>query len=267
MKISSTRNYAQFTTDVTNRPITERDAPKLKLLKASMEKYGFLPFPILVKRSGERLRILDGQHRFAVAQELNLPVLWVETDRDDIIISETAAPQLPWNMHHYIASFSAQGDQEYQKLQIFAKESGLPLQKAASLLIGEISTSGNVNEMIRDGKFEVRDLHYARRVTAIVSVVKRHVPWALHSLSIGAISRFARVREFDDAQMIKKIETHPHLLRRCPTLEMFSEMYEEVYNHSARSRIPLAFLAKEEMAKRQKVGERRSEKCAANKAA
>lgn len=267
MKISQTRNYAQFVHDSTNRPITERDATKLKLLRASMQKYGFLPFPIIVRRSGERLRILDGQHRFAIAQELGLPVLWVETDRDDIVIAETAAAQSPWVLFHYVASFATQGHEDYKRLQEFAGETGLPLAKAASLLAGEAAHSGNVNENIRDGKFRVRDMAYARRVATILEVVKRHVPWALHSLSIAAISRFARVKDFDDAQMVKKIETHPHLLRRCATLEMFSDMYEEVYNHMSRARIPLAFLAREAMASRQQVGERRRDKCARARAA
>ena len=107
----------------------------------------------------------------------------------------------------------------------------------------------------------------ALRVSTILEVLKKHVPWALHSLSIAAISRFARVKDFDDAQMVKRIETHPHLLRRCATLEMFSDMYEEVYNHMSRSRIPLAFLAREAMASRAAVGERRKEKCANSRAA
>lgn len=119
----------------------------------------------------------------------------------------------------------------------------------------------------RREEFRVRDMTYARRVSAILEVLKRHVPWALHSLSIAAISRFARVKDFDDAQMVKKIETHPHLLKRCATLEMFSDMFDEVYNHMSRSRIPLAFLAREEMAKRAALGERRKEKCANARAA
>jgi hypothetical protein len=262
MKISQTRNYGLFVDDHANRPITERDETKLRLLRASMKKYGFLPFPIIAFRCGDRLRIKDGQHRFVIAKELGLPVLWVEIDRDDIVIAETAAAQSPWVLFHYVASFAAQGDHEYKRLQEFAGETGLPLSKAASLLAGEASHSNNVADSIRSGRFQVRDMAYARRVAAILEVLKKHVPWALHSLSIAAISRFARVKGFDDAQMVKKIETHPHLLRRCPTLEMFSDMYEEVYNHMSRSRIPLAFLAREAMASRQQIGERRREKCA-----
>lgn len=267
MKISQTRNYTQFVHDSTNRPITERDATKLKLLRASMQKYGFLPFPIIVRRSGERLRILDGQHRFAIAKELGLPVLWVETDRDDIVIAETAAAQSPWVLFHYVASFAMQGNEDYKRLQEFAGETGLPLAKAASLLAGEAAHSNNVQDAVRDGKFRVRDMAYARRVSAILEVLHRHVPWALHSLSIAAISRFARVKDFDDAQMIKKIETHPHLLKRCATLEMFSDMFEEVYNHMSRSRIPLAFLAREAMAERNPWISRQNKKSATYRAA
>lgn len=250
MKVTQTRNYGMFTLDATNRPITERDTAKLKLLRASMQKYGFLPFPIMVRRIGQRLRIIDGQHRFSIAQELALPVLFVETERDDIVIAEAAAAQSPWAIFHYVASFAAQGREEYVKLLDFIKETGLPLSRAASLLAGEAAHSGNVQEQIRSGKFRVRDTVYARRVASILEVIKRYAPWAMHGLSTAAISRFVRVKEFDDAQMIKKIEAHPHMLRHCATLEMFSDMYDGIYNHMARSRIPLAFLAKEAMASR-----------------
>ena len=267
MKIRQTRNYSEFVHDATNRPITEKDKTALKLLRESMKEYGFLPFPILCKRVGDRLRIIDGQHRFAIAQELNLPVLWVETDRDDIVIAKTAAGQRPWLMHDYVGSWAVQGKEAYQKLQEFTAEAGLPLKVSASLLNGEASHSGNVNDRIKSGDFRVRDMEYARRVARIIDVVRRYVPWATHSLSIAAVSRFCRVADFDDAQMIKRIETHPHLLKRCPTLDMFSQMYEDVYNHMSRQRIPLAFMAREQMAKRQDVGAVRKEKCRTKSAA
>jgi hypothetical protein len=252
MKISQTRNYSQFVHDATNRPITEKDRNNLRQLKRSMQKYGFLPMPILVRRSGDKLRIIDGQHRFSVAQELKLPVLYTETERDDIDISIPGGAQAPWKLSDHVMSKAAQGKAAYQQLRLFVEETKLPLSKAASILAGQTAKSGNVQKYIKEGTFKVSDENYAHRVANMVQAVKRFVPWAMHSQSINAISRFARVPEFDDSQFIKKVESHSHLLRHCATLEDFSEMYDAIYNHMTRSRIPLAFLAREAMAKRVK---------------
>ena len=45
MKTTTTRNYSLFVSDKLNRVITDKDAARLKRLRDSMQKYGFLPFP------------------------------------------------------------------------------------------------------------------------------------------------------------------------------------------------------------------------------
>lgn len=257
MKTTTTRNYGLFISDKLNRVITDKDATRLKRLRDSMRKYGFLPFPILVRRSGEKLVVIDGQHRLMVAQELGLPVVFVETERDDIVISECAAAQSSWNIHDFVASHAAQGKKAYQDLLSFVEEHAMPINRAAALLRGEGALSGNHGGAVRDGTFAVRDRPYADRVARLCAVVSQHAAWASSSNSIGALSRFVRVREFDDDQFTKRVAAHPHLLRKQPTLQMFSDMYETVYNHASRSRIPLAFMANELASQRGDVGAKR----------
>jgi len=251
MKVHQTRNYSLFTTDITNRPIdTRRAIASQKKIRKSMEKYGFLPFPLLVKRTGDKLKVLDGQNRLAVATSLALPVFYVETEREDIIIADCAAGQSPWNVNDYVGSFAKQGNREMQTLLAFATEHKLPVARAASLLVGDSAHSGNVQKQIKEGKFRVRDLEYAHRVARMVSVVAQFAPWARSANAAGAISRFVRVAEFSDERMIRAVKSHPHLLRNYPDIEGLSEMFEAVYNHASRSPIPLAFRAKEEAKKR-----------------
>lgn len=248
MKTTTTRNYSLFISDKLNRVITDKDAARLQRLRASMQKYGFLPFPILVRRGGEKLVVIDGQHRLMVAQELGLPVIFVETERDDIVISECAAAQSPWSIYDYVASHAAQGRKAYQELLSFVEEHSMPVGRAASLLRGALN--GNHQDTVKDGSFVIRDRAYADRVARLCSVISQHAAWAVTTNSIGALSRFVRVTEFDDDQFTKRVTAHPHLLRKQPTLQMFSEMYEAIYNHASRARIPLAFLANEVAAQR-----------------
>lgn len=258
MKVYQTRNYSLFTTDITNRPIdTRRAITSQKKIRKSMEKYGFLPFPLLVKRTGDKLKVLDGQNRLAVATSLSLPVFYVETDRDDIVIADCAAGQSPWNVTDYVGSFAKQGNSEMQTILDFAAEHKLPVARAASLLAGDGAHSGNVQKLIKSNHFHVRDLEYAHRVARIVSAVAQFAPWACTANAAGAISRFVRVPEFSDERMIKAVNAHPHLLRNQPTIEALSSMFEDVYNNALRQKIPLAFRAREEAKKRQDIGSKK----------
>lgn len=257
MKATSTRKYDMFVSDRFNRVITAKDATRLKRLRFSMEKYGFLPFPILVRRNGEKLMVIDGQHRLMVAQELSLPVIYIEAGRDDIVISECAAAQSPWNISDYVLSHASQGKKDYQELMEFAAEHSMALKQAVSLLSGNNSHSCNHSNSVKQGLFLVKDRAYADRVARISVVLAGLVPWGNCNWSIGAISRFVRVKEFNDDQFLKRVSANPHLLRKQPTLELYSEMYDAAYNFASRRRIPLAFLAKEVALERQDVGAQR----------
>lgn len=249
MKITQTRNYDQFASDETNRPINKKHNNVLRKLEASMKQYGFLPFPILVKREGNKFKILDGQHRFAIAEKLKLPFYYVETDRDDIKISNTAECQRPWSIGDFVSSYAAQGQKNYLELKAFAESFGLPFARAAAILSGNGAGSNGAGSL-KDGGFVVKDRAYAERIASIVSSLRQIIPWVATSNSLNAISRFVRVSEFDDQQLIKKAAAHSYLLKKQPTTETYSQMYDEVYNHASRQRIPLAFLAKEAAAKR-----------------
>lgn len=251
MRIHTTRNYGLFISDKDNRVITEQDLRRLKLLRESMKLFGYRPeYPMVVFRVRERLKIKDGQHRFTIAEELKLTLTYVEIDRDDIPISQIACTQSPWNVRDYVASAAARGKEAFEELLAFASEHRMPLSRAASLLNGECASSGNVGNRIKDGSFTVKDRPFADRVAKIARVVEGIVPWAMSSASLGAISRFVRVPSFDDEQFMNRVMAHPHLLRKQPIMEMYSEMYDTIYNFSSRTKIPLSFLAKEAAAGR-----------------
>jgi len=80
-KINVTKNYRMFGRSADNREV---DLKKHRRLYESMRRYGFLPcYPIICPRDANKhLYVKEGQHRLAIAEELGLPVYWVETDVD-----------------------------------------------------------------------------------------------------------------------------------------------------------------------------------------
>jgi hypothetical protein len=217
-----------------------------------MKEYGFLPFPIMVRRlPGMKLIIIDGQHRYLVAKELGLPLYYVETDRDDVIISKCAAGQSAWNVFDYVASWAARGKKDYEELVAFQVEHKLPLATCAAILYGHTAGSGtNTVAAIKAGTFTIRDRRGANRVGRMVGELRKLASWAADRSSVTALSRFLHVKEFDEEQLISKAQTYPHLLVKKPTKELYAEMYTELYNHASRHKIPLDFLANEAAARR-----------------
>lgn len=250
MKIHQTRNYGLFTAHTSNRPITEERRRKLAQIRDSMKEYGFLPYPILVKRTGEKLAIEDGQGRFQEAKALGLPVLYVENTRDDVDLQRVQAGQSSWSQRDCVATHAAKGQQDFNELLAFARVHHLPLGVSSGLLTGGAS-GANVSEKVRDGSFRVTDREFAAAVASILSALSARAGWARKSIVVQSVARLVRVKEFNASQFIRRIEAHPHLLRYLPTVDAQTDNFEEVYNYASKSgRIPLSFLVREEMSAR-----------------
>lgn len=256
MKIKITRNYSEFVSDLMNRPLDETRQAKLRHLRESMQTQGFQPFPLIVRREGDKLHVLDGQCRLHVAEELKLPVMYVETDRP-FDIRKCGIAVAAWKFSDFVNTYVKQGNQDYQTLIDFSRETGLPLFRAAGLLGGYVNSDSRRSEKVAEGKFKVKDLDFAYRVSGLANAVAQHpaaAVWAKTTNSIAALSRFVTVAEFDDEQMKAKAAAHPHMLQRCGTLDQYSRMYEALYNFASRQKLNIHFLADQVAAARKLEG-------------
>ena len=257
MKIHQTRNYGMFVPDAVNRPITEHDHSRLNRLREKMKKYGFLPCFCLwcVPLPDGKRKVKDGQHRLAIAEELSLPVYYMDYDRDDIQSSDLGGTSANWSLSDFVYSYAAQGKPDYKELIEFQQEHGLSLGTCASILYGYSANSGSVIKMVRTGDYTVRDRKGAKRIVAIIEAISRHVDWAINKGSVGAISRFVHVKEFNDEQFISKIDQYPAMLTKQPTIDMFTDMFDALYNYCSKSKIPLSFMAKQDASRRGDIAE------------
>jgi hypothetical protein len=198
-----------------------------------------------VKRSGLKLKILDGQHRYAVAEKLALPIAYVETEREDWDISLCGSAQTPWKLSDHVTRAAAQNKPGYIDLMRFLSETKLPLIQAASLLAGDHPPGGSVKAYLKSGLFEVKDMAHARRVAGLVNALRAKAKWALQSNCVSALSRFLRLPDFDEELFMKKVEAHSERLIVCGDIDAYGDMFERVYNFASRNPKPLAFEARE----------------------
>lgn len=239
-RIEETADYARFTSSRGNRPV---DTGGRRALRQSMERYGWLAaFPMMVRRDGDMLVIVDGQHRFAIAQEMGLPVRYVAEERDiDVALINNGCST--WKHADYASSWAQRGNAEYQKLIDFSAANGVSLGIGVALLDGTGYVQDNTAAMRRfkDGQFKVREgsVAQADRICAIIREARALKRAPASSSFIRAAMLCCALPEFDDERFRKNLTHCPEKFLAFSGLDAVLTMFEDIYNHRQRMLFPL----------------------------
>lgn len=256
-KIEETKDYSKFELHQFNRNIGNTDR-----LVSSMKKYGWIPaFPMYVIRNGRgKFKIKAGHHRFEAARQLDIPVKYIVWE-DDISIHELEHTTSQWTLSDYLVSFVGCGRPDYLRVQDYIKRTGVDLASAISMLAGEQASSNNQGPRFKFGTYRVaNDTSHAELVGRIITRLKEiKAEGADHRNFTRALSRVCFVREFDVNRFLKQAEQHKYLFDRQSTMAGYMQVIEEVYNRQrqAHHKLPLAFMADEQAAKRNAVQKHR----------
>lgn len=247
-KLMKTSDYSKFELCQFNR-----DVRKVKYLRKSMQNHGWIPaYPLHVRRNSRgKLEIVGGHHRFTVAQELGIPVLYVVSD-DDATVHELEKATVHWSAQDYLASFVRCGYEQYRALEEYHNRTGITLQACISLLGGEAALSQNKIHKFKDGSFEITDRDYAETVASIICYCRDLGIDATRQIFVQAISRCVRAKEFNVETFKARAASNPSMLTPQRSLQEQMAVIEHVYNFKAQqhNRVPLAFLVDQAMAAR-----------------
>lgn len=233
--LRSTNNYSLFTVNKRNR---ELSAAHLRKLAASMREYGWIAaFPMLVIRTAIGLEIVDGQHRFTVAQQLGLAVWYVELD-GDFDIARINDPQVPWGIKDYTRFFADQKCQPYLDAIQFAEDHGMCVGTAAALLCGT-AAFGNVKNAWFSGCYKITQRRYAESVALVYDALRNINREAVDRSLLYAIMAAARVTAFDPDRLVRKARQCPEKLQKFGTRDGALRMLEDIYNHGRGEKVPL----------------------------
>lgn len=242
--IRMTRDYSLFALGM-NRDI---DPARVKAKKATLAEHGWLwTQPMTVRRVGAKLQIVDGQHRFAAAQQLGISVCFA-------VVEEAEAIDLPnlntsvakWTAANYGQFFAKKGDTEYSEVLAFAEDNKLPVSDAIAFLAG--NQFSNVRKSWTQGEFRITDREHAQRIAFMWRGITS-LPGVKGTRSLrAALAALSRVDGFDAARLITKAARIPDLLRvNYATREGALEMLEQIYNYGVRERYPLKVNAENAM--------------------
>lgn len=251
-KIQTTKNYSLFTVSKDNRKI---EIGKRSDLVKSMKAYGFLQgFPMMCKREGGKLVIVDGQHRFMIAQELGLPVSYTVEDRN-VDVAIINAGQKAWDISAYVNRYIAKGSKEYEKLLEFAEMHKLPLAAASVILVGQ-NAPGNTTTSIKNGTFKITNWLFATHVARVFSALREAARECATAPTLWAISAICTIPDIDLDRLIKHIKRRSDMLRRYNNRDACLDMFEAIYNDSmhSKNKRPIAFEANKVLSERRYFG-------------
>lgn len=247
MKLQTSTDYSQFEMLDFNRDVT-----KTRKLEASMRAHGWIPaYPAHVVKEKGKLKIKAGHHRFTVAARLGIPVVYVICD-DNSTVHELERATNKWSLQDYLTSYVRLGDQDYDAVSEYHKRTGITLHCCISLLAGECACSSNHLNRFKAGEYKVKNTKHAERVAKIIATIKSAgIKWATDKLVVQSVSRIVMCDAVNPDTLLQKIAKNKQLIEKQPSLSAYTEMFDLIYNHNSRNKIPLSFLVDKAMLERQ----------------
>lgn len=239
--ILQTQNYALFRLDPLNRRI---NPDKLDRLYDAAQKKNLLHlFPIVVTRDHV---IVDGQHRYKVAQALNVPIYYIVSSQmriEDAAFVNTNVSR--WTGIDYLDHWCRVGLPDYIRAKEFWEANPfLSFSNAIRILayhgrddapIMSHSSKESLFQVFYDGRFKITNLAFAQRGISMCRDFSRWVTFWKDTRFIGAVISLADHAEYDHAHMMQKMEYLSTRVVKCPDLKSYMKVLEDVYNHKTLS--------------------------------
>lgn len=257
LKLYETEDYSIFDYLDGNRPVI-LSGPSAKNLRLNLKKYGWLKSrPAITCKSGDKYLVIDGQHKIAFAQQLKTSVVFAVLD-----ISIDNAKQLMidlqygknWVIENYVNKHVNDGNSDMVFLKNYATKNNISVSCAANMLYGQLPSSNNVSEYIKDGSYKVKNIEFADRCISIFKLFKGFDEICCHRNLLTACAKVALVKEFDINRFEKKIFKNQSLVKNEHSSDNFMEMIEDIYNRNSSDKLNIKFLAQEEVRRRNFAG-------------
>lgn len=226
-----TKDYSKFKFNSKNREI---NPAHLDNLKESIEENNLLEGqPILVN---EKFEIIDGQHRFFAAKELDLPVYYIKKDGltiDDAITLNINTRN--WGYKDYMWHWIERENVNYRYFHEFMEKYGFGYSVSLALLgLGQADRGQRLTDSFNEGKFEPKHREYAERIGQMIEDLKEHGDFVTTKIFMLAFDEAQNKDCYDHEEFLHKVEIVPDRFSRKSTQENYLLMMDKVYNYNRK---------------------------------
>lgn len=236
-QIQTHTDYEAFAMMNGNRNLNRNKIEKIK----NDVKSGFnlLPLcPIIVFEKENQFYIVDGQHRFIVAMELELPVYYiVSTELSLFQVATMNSKQEKWKEKDFLNCYIELGIPDYLVLRDICNEFKIGIQIAAELLqFGNYTKRREIMDGFRDGSFKVNHKDEAIELLQLITdVFGRYTFYTDRNLYVAV--QLIKDKGLCDFEFLKeKVKQAPMMMDRQTSYKEYIYNIERVYNHKATNR-------------------------------
>jgi hypothetical protein len=232
-QVHTTTDYSKFKPISGNR---NKNLLHINRLKKSMAK-NYL-FTIIIVN--ENFEIIDGQHRFDVIQELQLPLHYLICKGYGLaevqILNQNSKT---WNADDYLTGYCQLGYEHYLEYAKFKKRFGFGNNVCMTLLSN--NDSGSVIKSFYNGEFKIKDYNKAIDKANKIKLIGKYYDGYKRQTFVRAISQMLDKPLFDFTHFIQKLQIQPLALQNCNDVHQYKLLIEEIYNYRTREKINLRY--------------------------
>jgi hypothetical protein len=231
--VHTTKDYSLFKPIDGNR---NKNLQHINKLKKSMSS-DYL-FTILIVN--EHHEIIDGQHRFDVIKELNLPLHYVVCVGYGLyevhVLNQNSKT---WNSDDYLTGYCNLGYHDYLQYAEFKDKYNLGHNETMSLLSG-VPNKIDI-ELFYRGDFKVKSLKNAEDIIEKIMMIEPYYPGIRRRAFIYCMMSLFKNKNFEFTEFLQKLKLQPMALQDCTNVTNYKILIEEIYNYRRRDKVNLRF--------------------------
>ena len=199
-------------------------------------------YPIQVKENGDRLEILDGQHRFFICRKLKRAVFYILVNEEKSMadIAKVNSNVEKWKPSDFVFCYVQQGNIHYQQLADFIDTYGINIGTSTKLLQhGHPGTEGSFNKGSDEFVQGLFTSNFLEAATALAENCKAFLPfqyWKDRSF-IVAIHKIKKAALVPFAELVVACQKYPELMDKHHSYKEYIYMLEQVYNSRKQKRV------------------------------
>lgn len=247
IKVTGTTDYDLFSIIEGNRAIDRLHVEKLK--HSFLEDYLFTVIIV-----NEKFQIIDGQHRFMAAKELQFPIYFVVVE--GLGIKEVKIYNLNqnnWKKIDYLNSYVKEGKREYVRFKKFMEDfPEFKLQACYNLLTGKqdqareiiIGVAGTHRKKdFEAGNLKIADLQWSYKMAENIRSIKPHYDGYNRNAFVKAMIAIMKHPAYDHKTFLSKLIKQPGTLHHKSNINDYKLDIEDIFNFGvkAENRVQLRY--------------------------
>ncbi len=235
-QVHTTTDYSLFKSIDGNR---NKNLLHINRLKKSMsENYLFTIITV-----NEKYEIIDGQHRFEIIKELNLPLNYVICEGYGLNeVHILNANSKTWSSDDYLEAYCKLGYSDYILYRNFKQRYGFGTRENVSILSGgNIYVKTDHMKEFFKGNFKVVNYSECCNMAEKIELISKYYKGYKRRAFVYAMISLFKNKNFNFDEFIQKLQYQQNQLVDCVNSSQYIALIEEIYNFRRREKINLRY--------------------------